>query len=295
MSRDTRKGVDLNQIFKDLMEEEDILIIIILSSLSLLLIYFPIDNGFLNSVIHIILFYVLPGYVLTMFIFPKKESISIIKRVSLFVMTSIVIFTFLGLLLSSLSLSVNNTILATANYLFINTFSYLLFKLRRKISSENKFSIKKDIILRLNYHYDNISKGEKLSSIFLISLMIISVMALFYIANNPGLEEPYTEFYLLGPDGETSNIPINFTLGKGERMLVRIVNHEQSGLNYRLQVLHRNEVMLDYEVYLMKEKMVDINFFYNPKERGVKQMLVFNLYEYPDIKLDELKLYINVY
>ncbi|AKB49654.1 hypothetical protein MSBRW_0401 [Methanosarcina barkeri str. Wiesmoor] len=50
------------------------------------------------------------------------------------------------------------------------------------------------------------------------------------------LQEPSTEFYILGPDGTAKNYPTNYVLGENGTVIVGIINHEQKPVNYTMEV-----------------------------------------------------------
>jgi uncharacterized membrane protein len=50
------------------------------------------------------------------------------------------------------------------------------------------------------------------------------------------LKEPYTEFYILGPEGKADNYPTDYVLGENGTVIVGIVNHEQKPVNYTMEI-----------------------------------------------------------
>lgn len=54
------------------------------------------------------------------------------------------------------------------------------------------------------------------------------------------LQEPYTEFYILGPEGRAENYPTDCILGENGTVTVVIVNHEQKLVNYTMEVKLEN-------------------------------------------------------
>jgi uncharacterized membrane protein len=50
------------------------------------------------------------------------------------------------------------------------------------------------------------------------------------------LQEPFTEFYILGPEGIADNYPTDYILGENGTVIVGIVNHEQKSVNYTMEV-----------------------------------------------------------
>lgn len=294
MEDNPKKNVKESRILKDFFEEKDLIINILLSSLCILFILYPINNNIFNHAINSILFYVLPGYTLTSFLFPRKNSISIFRRITLLFMSSILIFTSLGLIITYSGLQITNSTLSIIDYFFILILSFIIFIIRINIPPEEKFTIKSDLISRINNIFKDKSNKEKISFLVFSSLMIISLLILVYITFSPNLEDTFTEFYLLGPDGEISNIPTNFKLDEEKNIIVRIINHENKAINYRLVITHENKVLQENNVYLLNENKSEINFSFKPTKKGIKQALVFILYRDSTIKIDELKLNIDV-
>lgn len=54
--------------------------------------------------------------------------------------------------------------------------------------------------------------------------------------SSESVQEPFTEFYILGPDGTAENYPIDYVLGENGTVIIGIINHEQKPVNYTLEV-----------------------------------------------------------
>lgn len=121
------------------------------------------------------------------------------------------------------------------------------------------------------------------------------------------LKEPYTEFYILGPDGKADNYPTDYILGENGTVIVGIVNHEQKPVNYTMEVKLENTSLplppdqqyISLEDNETWEKAVTIT----PPFEGKNMMLGFSLYNEDEKKvLDgdiclpyrDLNLWINV-
>lgn len=97
------------------------------------------------------------------------------------------------------------------------------------------------------------------------------------------LQEPYTEFYILGPEGNAENYPTEYVLWENGTVIVGIVNHEQKPVNYTMEVKlentslpllpdQQNIILGDNETW---EKAVTIT----PPFEGTDMMLGFSLYK----------------
>lgn len=121
------------------------------------------------------------------------------------------------------------------------------------------------------------------------------------------IQEPLTEFYILGPEGTAENYPAEYVLGESGTVIVGIINHEQKPVNYTMEVKLGNTslplppdqqhiTLGDNETW---EKAVTIT----PPFEGKDMMLGFSLYNEDKKKVVEgeicppyrdLNLWINV-
>ncbi|KKF99464.1 DUF1616 domain-containing protein [Methanosarcina mazei] len=96
------------------------------------------------------------------------------------------------------------------------------------------------------------------------------------------LQDPFTEFYILGPEGKADNYPTDYVLGENGTVIVGIVNHEQKPVNYTMEVKLENTALPlppdqqyislgDNETW---EKAVTIT----PPFEGTNMILAFSLY-----------------
>jgi len=67
-------------------------------------------------------------------------------------------------------------------------------------------------------------------------VIIIAVATFIYIIITPKTEEKFTEFYLLGPDGNATGYPSNLTLGEDADIIIGLVNHEYKTVNYTTEI-----------------------------------------------------------
>jgi uncharacterized membrane protein len=113
--------------------------------------------------------------------------------------------------------------------------------------------------------------------VLVISLVL--VVSTTYITANP-LEETYTDFYVLGADGNPVN-SINLTYNETDNLNISIVNHENKNTTYRVLITSSGTMLLDQTVTLKNEERKDINFNFTVGEPGTREM-EFNLYKLPD-------------
>ncbi len=90
----------------------------------------------------------------------------------------------------------------------------------------------------------------KILTIILILSLIFSLFALVYIIVTPKHGEKFTEFYLLGARGKAADYPREVIPGSPINLIVGIVNHEYSDVNYTLKVQMENSTFLRRRIML---------------------------------------------
>lgn len=74
----------------------------------------------------------------------------------------------------------------------------------------------------------------------LAAAILLSTLAIAFVAMAPAPGENFTEFYILGPDGRAGGYPVKYYLGDVKPVIVGIVNHEYRDVTYDL-VLRLND------------------------------------------------------
>jgi len=98
---------------------------------------------------------------------------------------------------------------------------------------------------------------DKVLTIVFLSLLFVCIAATIYIAIMPKPTEPFTEFYILGPNGKAANYPHYLKRGERASVIIGIVNHEHRTVNYTVTIWLVNESYSNgsihvYHIYLMK-------------------------------------------
>lgn len=78
----------------------------------------------------------------------------------------------------------------------------------------------------------------------LAGLLLFSVATAMYVAVSPQeTTNPYTEFYILGPEGNASNYPTNLAVGETGEFIVGITNNESQEMTYTVAIIHDEELI----------------------------------------------------
>ena len=223
----------------------DLLIIDILSIILILSIAFiPITVTRVILGLPFLLFF--PGYVLVAALFPRNEMDGI-ERIALSFGMSIAVIALIGLGLNYTSWGIRLEPVLYSIFAFIIILSAIAIIRRR-------FYGRKELITEINLKILGIWHGSPLNktlNVILIVAIMGTVSILIYSIAKPKVGEKFTEFYILGINGQAADYPTDFTLNsnlqivsvqyatdtptvpeKWGRLTLGIVNQEQQNTNY---------------------------------------------------------------
>lgn len=125
------------------------------------------------------------------------------------------------------------------------------------------------------------SYADLLTKLLAITLLV-SVVGLGLIAVFPvETDEPFTEFYVLGPDGTASGYPQNLSVGESGTFIVGITNHERGAVTYTFVMSEGGETLAQREVAVSRGETWEREFSYSPDAPGEKRVQL-RLYKSPD-------------
>lgn len=110
----------------------------------------------------------------------------------------------------------------------------------------------------------------------LLGLAILGTI-LIVVFPHPG--EPFTELYLLGPEGKASNYPTNLTVGQTGNVTVGVVNQENANADYTLVVTLANKTINTTSFSLANNQTWQNSISFTPTQQGMGQRMAFNLYK----------------
>lgn len=85
---------------------------------------------------------------------------------------------------------------------------------------------------------ERVDRGVK---IVLLALLIIALVGAIYVAIDPPRStDPYSEFYLLGAEGNASDYPTRLQPGEPGTVTVGITNNEEAPTTYHVRVIDTN-------------------------------------------------------
>ncbi|AKB18810.1 MULTISPECIES: DUF1616 domain-containing protein [unclassified Methanosarcina] len=186
----------------------------------------------------------LPGYALIAALFPAKSDLDGIERTALSFGLSIAVVPLIGLFLNYTPWGIRLLPILLSLSLFTFAMCGLAYLRRVELPEADAFEVpfkKTALGLKAEILEKPGSGLDKALTIILVLSILLSVVTLFYVILTPKEGEHFTEFYILGPEGIADNYPTNYTLGGSGTVIVGIVNHEYSPVNYTMDVKLENK------------------------------------------------------
>ncbi|MDM7913170.1 MAG: DUF1616 domain-containing protein [Methanotrichaceae archaeon] len=241
----------------------------------------------------------IPGYCLIAALFPRNGDLDGIERVALSFGLSIAVVPLIGLGLNYTPWGIRLTPVVISLALFTVTMAAVAHLRRTRLPPEERFS------LEFRKHWDALktellagdkSRLDKALTVLLVISIILSVSALIYVIVTPKQGEKFTEFYILGPNGMAYDYPTSVQAGNKSTVIVGVVNHEYSLVNYTMHLSLNNSTLLGKEISLEHNQTWEEPVSYVLNKPGDSQKLEFLLYKEGNFSAPyrDLHLWVNV-
>jgi len=181
----------------------------------------------------------IPGYVLINVLFPEKKTdkgIDTIERIALSLGLSIAIVPLIGIGLNYTPWGIKLQPIIFSLEAFVLFIGSIAIVRWYQTPPSNRNSL--DITISLPKQE---TKSEKILTIILIICIVIAVSLLIYVISTPKQGEQFTEFYLLGSNHLASDYPTNLTLGENAAVILGIINHENTLMDYSVEIWLSNQ------------------------------------------------------
>jgi uncharacterized membrane protein len=241
-----------------------------------------LNKTIIRSILGLFLIVFLPGYALIALLFPKKNDLNILERMTFTVILSVVITALIGMILnySPWGIRIGSLLLTLAGVTVV--LCAAAFWRRNQVPDED--------YLQYNFgrFFNNIKTGfsretktGKYLSIILAISIILALSSTAYVLAKPKENDSYTQFYVLGPDGKINNYPTSVLSGQQGNLIIGIVNHENKPESYHLLVTSDGSVQIDEVLTLNDKQKMEIPFNFTAGDPGQRKM-EFILYKLPD-------------
>lgn len=254
--------------------KKDLLVAIILAILAVAFILFPIlSETPLRLLFALPLIFLVTGYTFISIMFPKKEEISCIERITLSVGFSIAIAVFDGFVLSVTEWLLRPDSIAISLFLVTLFFVILAYISRRRYPEDEQFTFSsKEFIESIKYGDDEVIENDTISpeikralTIALIGSIIFATGMLVY-AEITQEEERFTTLYILGPDGKADSYPTNASIEEPITVIAGIENYEKKDMSYILQMRLDGKVLETVNVKLSHGQKWEDELTYQPTQ-----------------------------
>ena len=254
--------------------EKDLLVVNVLSVILILtIVWFPESSLRIVLGIPFVLFF--PGYALIGSLFPGKKDLGSIERLALSIGLSLAVVPLVGLALNYTSWGIRLFPMVTSILILTLLLSFLSTYRRAKLPAEKKLNF---AIPRLPA-WNTIHNPDKAFAVgFLVIITVVSGLVV-YLVSAPEIGEQFTEFFVLGSNGELADYPVNLTLGETGVVTIGIINHEYENLTYKIVVSLNNQTLdTIYDIQLNQGSSWSQIYSFTPQITGEKLKLDFQLY-----------------
>ena len=186
--------------------------------LVLAIMYFP--SNVLRIILGIPLLLFFPGYTLMAVSFVRKEGMSSIERVTISSVLSIAVVALIGFVLNytSWGIRLEPVLYSIASFILIT--SLVAWLRRGRLAENERFAIEFQVTMPgwgTGWH--------RVVTIALVIAILGALGTLGYVIATPKAGETFTEFYILGKEGEATDYPVELRVGEQGRVVVGIINH----------------------------------------------------------------------
>ena len=174
-----------------------------------------------------------PGYVLIASLYSRKDDLSGIQRLVLSFGLSVAVSPLIGFGLNYTTWGVRLAPILISLIIFIVVLSAIAWYRRRRLPADDAFIPAFEIELPA---FREFSGWDWLLSALLVLAILAVIGSVTYVMAAPQTAEKFTEFYILGPGGQTSGYPTDLAVGQQGHVTVCVVNNESGTVNYTVQV-----------------------------------------------------------
>lgn len=248
-----------------------------------------LENSILRTIIGIPIVLFIPGYLLTTVLFPKRYDLEIVGRIALSFGLSIVVVSFLGLILNfTLGLKLFPMIII----LYVYAITMILFTIyrREKLPENERTSISFHKII------GDISPKNRMDGVLtgiLIFTIILAIGMSYMAIVVPKVGEAFTEFYILDDSGKTGNYSTNLKIDNIATYMIGVTNHEYDTTNYRIDVVVGQDLLTSRYLILNRDEIWEDNVTFMLDKEGTNMKLEFLLFK-NDLTEPYRKLYLKV-
>ena len=262
-----------------------------------------LSGSFVRTALSLPLILFLPGYALIAMLFPEKTGLEWLERIALSVGLSVAVVPLIGLVLNFTSWGIKEIPLLASLSVFTLLLSGLAYVRRKRLPEDKAFgiSIKASALNLMNEVLGKPeSKTERILRTFLAISFLVLIGTMGYVTLVPHEREPFTEFYILGPQKMAENYTTEYVQGESGTYIVGITNNEYKKMNYTMEVrLENKSLPLPknlQNIRLVHNTTLEEPLVITPSVKGNNMKLEFLLFNETEkeVPYRDLRLWINV-
>jgi len=211
--------------------------------------------SFGGNILGLLLVFFVPGYVLVAALFPSDRKHEWVERIALSIGFSVVVIPLLGLAINFSPLGIRRVPFLGVIDVFTALVGLVAYWRRMRLAPQERLSASLDLAWPAWKDYSAIDKT--LTALLLVGL-VAAVGTVGFLTRPAQEDNRFTQFFLLGPGGNASGYPTVLNISKPTSVLVGIVNHEASTVNYTVRV-ELVGVRLVYDSTTARNETVEMN------------------------------------
>jgi uncharacterized membrane protein len=220
-----------------------------------------------------------PGYVVTVALFPKKESVNSLERMALSFGLSIMVTILIGLAMNYTPWGISVYPILVSLGLFIMVVSGAGYYIWRRLPLTKGISLSPRVALP---QWTSLSRLDKTLSVTLILLLVgmIGVLCYGYLVVIPKGGEQYTEFFVVSPYNGTNDYHGDLTVGQETIIVLGVANHEGQETDYYIDVTVDGVKSKEVKSFsLSSGEKTEVEVKFTPEKAAQGQKVEFLLYK----------------
>jgi uncharacterized membrane protein len=234
-----------------------------------------------------------PGYALTVAIFPARTDIGGLFRLALAIGLSIAVVVIFGLIHNFAPWGISLESMLGTTTVFILVCSGIAWYRQKRLPETARFTI--DFTLELTWR--RWSAWERGLSLAVVIFFLGVLVTAGYVLANPEPEQKFTEFYLLGEEGNARDYPRELVAGQTGEVTLGIVNHEYALTDYSIDIsLDGSHIGGRGGIVLKDGERWEDKLNFLPRGPGTDRVIEFRLYKNgkADAAMVPLRLHVNI-
>jgi uncharacterized membrane protein len=183
----------------------------------------------------------IPGYVLQRALFPRVKDLDGTERAAFSFILSVAVLAVIALVLNYLPWGIHLWPIVISIGIFIGICLAISTWLRARLLTHDQVETRTGNDLK-KWWADQ-ERGNRVVYIILASTLMVVFLTVMSILLLPKSAERFTEFYMLGPEGQAQEYPRQVAVGQTVSLTVGITNREGAAAVYRIQVKAGDQVL----------------------------------------------------